>query len=119
MQQYRFEGEWDNDAPNGYGVEVILGSPGSQDYELTRSGMLVNGLWNGHVIMKSTEIPMEYTTYVYENGKLVLLGEPRDSQNNGNLYYPCAFVENDETRFVYIIEWVFNEIHGISGFVRR
>ena len=48
---YVFAGEWDQDAPNGTGVETLVSIAVNGDtlYEKVSQGTLVNGLWNGEV----------------------------------------------------------------------
>ncbi len=49
---YLFEGIWDKDAPNGEGTLTLMNGisiTGSTPYDKVTKGLLVDGLWDGHV----------------------------------------------------------------------
>ena len=65
----RFEGEWRDDLPNGYGTVVY-----HNIYSLRLDGTLVNGLWHGTVTSSDPDSTEgSYTVTKYENGRNVVI----------------------------------------------
>jgi len=106
---FKFNGEWENDLPNGSGV-VILGSGGA----LT-SGVLVNGFWNGSVTR--TNDLVNYSLE-FEDGRIVSIGEPEyfDLDFDGVFYtwVPVSYIDSDTDIFCFPESY--NELYGILPF---
>lgn len=71
-EYYLFTGAWSNDAPNGNGTAKYIYLDGSRNE--TRSGNLVNGLWNGRVIDILCDARFDYDfdlSHTVNNGQVV------------------------------------------------
>ena len=125
---YRFEGNWANDKPNGEGIasNSPIFPPRSDRVDITSSGNLIDGLWEGQVIQKGgmfTDATLSvmdttgYLTWLYSGGKFVILGEPRNVTGlYGGIEYPTGYVNGDENMLAYTSSDHVNSLSGIWGF---
>ena len=106
---YLFTGAWSNDAPNGNGTVKWVYLDGSID--VTATGNLVNGLWDGSVsrITYSAEYDYNFDLSFTANNGVVdqdLTQEYSDFVNgNAGSFDASAYVNEGEKVYAYDVHW--------------
>lgn len=96
-----FEGEWKNDAPNGYGSEVMTGN-----VKLFYEGELVNGLWNGKVKQMFTIDVITFDLSFEGLNGVPTEDKTQEFFEKANTSYEQQGIDKSEWVFAYdIVEW--------------
>ena len=126
---YTFTGEWDTDAPNGEGVETIIGGMGDGEggqYSKVSKGMLINGLWDGSVeaILTDESLGGDYDlSFTAQNGiptedrTEAYLSEVWWADDPGEGNYIYAYDYHSDVDFVWWSKIEEEGTVGIYGFV--
>ncbi len=108
---YRYDGEWENDLPNGSMVATYSTVPNKM------VGTVVDGLWDGKV---ADTMPDRDTgvlsTWIetYDHGKLQILETDRTGDDHP---YACAVNADDSGEYLWFMEEEVNSTYGVSGFL--
>ena len=96
-----FDGEWENDAPNGYGSEVMTGN-----VNLLYEGELVNGLWNGQVKQLFTIDVITFDLSFEGLNGVPTEDKTQEFFEKANTSYEQQGIDKSEWVFAYdIVEW--------------
>lgn len=104
----RYDGEWENDLPNGSMVATYSDTPNKM------VGSVVNGLWEGEVANTMPDSDTgELTTWLetYVHGKLQILNTDEES----DYPYACAVRADDASAYLWYEEDAVEGTYGVLG----
>ena len=122
--QYRFEGNWENDRPNGAGESFSLSLSSTPPEEVVLTGSLIDGIWDGEVISKTKgsknvqgDIFSTHTLHIFSKGKYVALGDLAEWETKDPVLYPIGKDMNTGQFHMFCPpdSQVFSRVEGIEG----
>ena len=88
MSRHTYVGEWANDLPNGHGTAYYEVQPEGKGHWATGSGFLIDGLWDGRLLYRSSRSDVEFYIY-YSNGEHI--------RREGRFSWYVGHAVNDES----------------------